>query len=52
MEVFTLFELFLVLFTLYALFEFEGVMRILVPVICLVTVFLFEMLREGIKQRS
>jgi len=52
MKVFTLFELFLVLFTFYALFEFGGVMRTLVPIICLITVFLFEMLRKGIKQRS
>jgi len=52
MKVLTLFELFLVLFTFYAIFEFEGGMRTLVPVICLFTVFLFELLREGIKQRS
>ncbi|KPJ56527.1 MAG: hypothetical protein AMJ42_05225 [Deltaproteobacteria bacterium DG_8] len=48
----SLFELFLVLFTFYALLEFEGGMRILVPVLCLVTVLLFEMLRGKLSEEE
>ncbi len=50
MRVFILFELFLVLFTFYAIFKFEGGIRILVPILCLVAVFLFERLRRRPKQ--
>lgn len=50
MGLFTLFELFLVLFTFYAIFKFEGGMRILVPILCLIAVFLFERLQGRIKE--
>jgi hypothetical protein len=50
MGVFSLFELFLVLFTFYAIFKFEGGMIILVPVLCLVVVFLFERLQGRMKE--
>ncbi len=50
MKVFLLFELFLCVFCLYALFYFEGETRITVPIICLVTVFLFEMLQTRLKK--
>ena len=49
MGVFSLFELFLVLFTFYAILEYEGGMRILVPILCLVAVFLFERLQGRLK---
>jgi hypothetical protein len=52
MRLFSLFELFLVVFSLYAIFKFEGGMRTLVPILCLLTVFLFEMLREEGTQSS
>jgi len=45
MGLFSLFELFLVLFTIYALFKYEGGTRILVPLLCLVAVYLFERLQ-------
>ena len=50
MRLFLLFELFLCVFCLYALFTFQGDMRITVPIICLVTVFLFEMLQSKMKK--
>ena len=46
MRVFPLFELFLAVFTMYALFKFDGGMRVIVPTLCLVTIFLFERLRK------
>ncbi len=49
MGAFSLFELFLVIFTYHAIMSFEGVMRVLVPVVCLVTVFLFERLQAKVK---
>ena len=42
MGLFSLFELFLVLFTIYAIFKYEGGTRILIPILCLVAVYLFE----------
>jgi len=45
MGLFSLVELFLVLFTIYALFKYEGGTRILVPLLCLVAVYLFERLQ-------
>jgi len=45
MRPYHLFELFLVLFALYALSTFDGGMRTLVPVLCLFTVLMFEALR-------
>lgn len=50
MGVFSLFELFLVLFTFYAILKYEGGMRILVPILCLVAVFLFERLQGRLKE--
>ncbi len=50
MRVFLLFELLLCIFCIYALFNFEGDMRITVPIICLVTVLLFEMLQNLLKK--
>ncbi len=45
MGIFSLFELFLVLFTFYAILKYEGGMRIIVPILCLAAVFLFERLQ-------
>ena len=45
---FSLFELFLALFTFYAIYE--GEMKVLVPCFCLVTAFLFEKLQEKVKE--
>ena len=50
MGVYSLFELFLVVFTYHAISNFEGNMRALVPIICLVTVFLFERLQTRLKK--
>jgi len=52
MGLFTLFELFLVIFSLYAILKYEGGMRILVPVMCLVAVFLFERLQASYRKKS
>jgi hypothetical protein len=52
MGLFSLFELFLVVFTLYAILKYEGGMRILVPIICLVAVFLFERLQARLKENE
>ncbi len=52
MGLFTLFELFLVSITIYAIFEYEGGMRILVPILCLVVVFIFERLQERLKEEA
>ncbi len=46
MRAFSLFELFLTVAAIYALFQFEGGTRIVVPLLCLVVVFLFERLRK------
>jgi len=45
MGLFSLFELFLVLFTIYAIFKYEGGTRILIPILCLVAVYLFEKIK-------
>ena len=50
MGIFSLFELFLVLFTFYAIFKYEGGLRILVPILCLFAVFLFERLQGRLKE--
>jgi len=50
MGIFSLFELFLVLFTFYAIIKFDGIVRILVPIMCLVAVFLFERLQGRMKE--
>ena len=46
MRAFSLFELFLTVFAIYAIFKFEGGTRIVVPILCLGVVFLFERLRK------
>ena len=46
MRVFSLFELFLTVFALYAILNFEGGMKISVSLLCLVIVFLFERLQK------
>jgi hypothetical protein len=50
MGFFSLFELFLVLFTFYAITKYEGTMRVIVPILCLFAVFLFERLQVRIKE--
>jgi len=50
MGIFSLFELFLVIFTFYAVFKYEGGMKFLIPILCLVAVFLFERLRGRLKE--
>jgi hypothetical protein len=50
MVFFSLFELFLVAFAFYAVVKFEGGGRIVVPTLCLVTVFLFERLQGRLKE--
>ena len=48
MGIFSLFELFLIMFTFYAILKYEGG-RILVPILCLIAVFLFERLQGRLK---
>ena len=50
MGIFSLFDLFLVIFTFYAIIKYEGGMRILVPFLCLAAVFLFERLQGRLKE--
>lgn len=50
MGIFSLFELFLIMFTFYAILKYEGGMRILVPILCLIAVFLFERLQGRLKE--
>ena len=50
MGLFSLFELFLVLFTIYAIFKFEGGTRILIPILCLVAVYLFEKIKGRLEE--
>ena len=45
MGLFSLFELCLVLFTIYAILKYEGGTRILVPILCLVAVYLIEKIK-------
>jgi len=52
MGIFSLFELFLVVFTFYAIVKLEGEMRIVVPILCLVAVFLFERLHGRLKENE
>ena len=52
MGIFSLFELFLVLFTFYAIVKYDGVMSVIVPVLCLVVVFLFERLQGRMKEEE
>ena len=50
MGAYSLFELFLVIFTYHALVAYEGSMRVLVPLLCLMTVLLFERLQLKLKE--
>ncbi len=50
MGIFFLFELFLVVFTFYAIIKYDGGMRVIVPILCLVAVFLFERLQGRLKE--
>lgn len=52
MGIFSLFELFLVLFTFYAILKYDGVMRVVVPILCLIVVFLFERLQGRMKENE
>ena len=52
MRVLVLFELFLTVFAFYAVFKYEGDMRIIVPVLCLFTAFLFGKVRIGQKKKQ
>jgi hypothetical protein len=50
MKIITLFELFLALFALYRLYTSSTGTDVLLPVLCLVTIFLFEKLRQRIQE--
>ena len=52
MGIFSLLQLFLVLFTFYAVVKYEGGMRVLVPIICLIAVFLLERLQARLKEEK
>ena len=52
MKVYTLFELFITVFAFYAILEFEGDLRIIIPSLCLLTSFLFGRLRTGLKEKE
>jgi hypothetical protein len=52
MKVYSLFELFLTVFAFYTILELEGDMRIVVSFLCLLTSFLFERLRIGLKEKG
>jgi len=52
MGAFSLFELFLVFFAFYALLKFEGGVRAVVPILCLVVVFLFERVQRRLKENQ
>ena len=50
MKTISLFELLLALFAFYTLVEYDMGIGILVPILCLFTIFLFERLRQRIKE--
>jgi hypothetical protein len=50
MRVFSLFELFLAVLAVYAIFQFEGIWKILFPCLCLFSDFLFEKLKKRLKE--
>jgi hypothetical protein len=52
MKVYALFELFIIIFAFYAILEFEGDMRIIIPSLCLLTSFLFGRLRITLKEKE
>lgn len=50
MKIFTFFQIFLALFALYAFFTYKTGTDVIIPVLCLFTIFLFEKLRQRIKE--
>ena len=52
MRIFSLFQLCLVVFTIYAVVKFEGGLRIYVPFLALATVFIFEKLQTELKNKK
>lgn len=48
MKTITLFELFLAIFALYTICTYRTGTAVLIPVLCLFTIFLFEKLRQRI----
>ncbi len=52
MRALALFELFLSVFAFYAVFKYEGDMRIVAPVLCLFTAFLFGRVRIRQKKKQ
>ena len=52
MTIFSLFELFLTVFSLYAILRFQGQMRILVPLLGLFGVLLCERLQKRLKEEK
>ena len=52
MRIFALFELLLVVFAFYWIIEYEGALRALIPILCLVTVFLFERLQGKVDENK
>jgi len=52
MGLFSLFELFLVVFTIYAILNYEGGKRILIPILCLVAVYLFEKIKGRLEEEE
>ncbi|MCX8012563.1 MAG: hypothetical protein N3A64_05375 [Desulfobacterota bacterium] len=50
MQVFSLFELLLVVFAFYGALRFEGEMRIVVILLCLITVYLLERMEKKIEE--
>ncbi len=52
MKVYFLFEVFLTVFAFYAVLEFEGEMRFIIPSLSLLTSLLFGRLRKGLKEKE
>ena len=52
MKVYFLFELLLTVFAFYAVLEFEGEMRFIIPSLSLLTSLLFGRLRKGLKEKE
>ena len=50
MRTITFFELFLALFALYTLFNYKTGTDVIIAALCLFTIFLFEKLRQRIKE--
>jgi len=52
MKTISLFELLLALFAFYTLVTYDMGIGILVPILCLFTIFIFERLRQRIKEEE